>query len=115
MWGFGFLADIIGSILLFLTQLILPDTVGDTGFWRWYADEVVGPVAYDPFASVPAFFVVLLAVFLAGYLIYLFNLKVSLKKTELEPAAKKKTALLLAVLTAPYTFFIPSSWLYGTL
>lgn len=112
VWGFGFLADIIGSGLLLLTQLITPNTPERSAFWQWFDDAVVTPVAFNPFASVAGFFVVLIAVAVAGYLIYLFNYKVSLKKWDADDMQKRKTALLLALLTAPYTFFIPTQWLY---
>ena len=31
----------------------------------------------------------------------------------LEGATRRKLALILATVTAPYTFLVPASWLYG--
>ena len=49
----------------------------------------------------------LFAVLLAGVLIYVFNVKIALKKTELDDKAKKKVALLMAIATMPFPFFMP--------
>ena len=47
-------------------------------------------------------------VLFAAVLIYVFDRFISLKKAEgLEEKQIRKTALFLAVLTAPYSFFIP--------
>ena len=48
----------------------------------------------------------------AGELIYLFNLKVSFRKLDWPLKEKRKAALVLAVLTAPYLFLFPSILLY---
>ena len=57
--------------------------------------------------SFGGFLVLLFAVFLSGICIYFADLKFAFKKLEIEISEKKKLALALAVLTAPYTFFIP--------
>jgi hypothetical protein len=46
-------------------------------------------------------------VLVAGVLIYVFNVKVALRKTELDDKAKKKVALLMAIVTMPFPFFMP--------
>ena len=112
VWGLGFLADIIGTILLLLTQFMDRMVDESSAFGRWFYDNIASAVAYNPFKNLYAFLVVLLAVALSGFLIYVFNYKIALKKWPVEDLQRKKAALLLAVLTAPYVFFVPTSRLY---
>ena len=111
VWGFGFLADIAAAVLLLLTQFLGGLGSGSPAM-RWFSDNIVGPVCYNPFSNPFALGVVLLAVAAAGALIYLFNMKIALKSWPVEDWQRKKAALLLAVLTAPYTMLIPTAWLY---
>lgn len=50
---------------------------------------------------------------LGGALVYGFNRFFALRKLDADRQTVHRIALLLAVLTAPYTFLIPSSLLYG--
>lgn len=52
-------------------------------------------------------------VVLGGALVYGFNRFFALRKLDADRQTIHRIALLLAVLTAPYTFLIPSSLLYG--
>ena len=38
---------------------------------------------------------------------FVFNYKIALNRTELDQKARKKVALLMAIATAPYPFFMP--------
>lgn len=84
---FGFLSDILASIPM----------------WGGVYLEIGGPLADSPVLTVPG-------VLLAAGLIYLFNYGISFRK--LEKPLRKKLSLILAVATAPYTFLIPSAWIY---
>ena len=53
-------------------------------------------------------FVVLVAI-----LIYFLNYKFCLRKTDLDQAQKKKVSILMAVLTAPYLFYLPTTTFYN--
>ena len=86
IYGFGLLADIIGSAYMFLMVICGVGTMGDD----WYI-------------TIPALLI-------ASVLIYVFNYHISFKKVDLE--SRKRLALIFAIATAPYTFMIPSSWLY---
>ena len=55
--------------------------------------------------------IVLAAIFLAGLIIYLID-KAVLKKVGLSLEQAKKSALRIALITAPYLFLFPSSILY---
>ena len=104
VWIFGFLADLLGSLFLFLLQML---PLGE-GF-----RDILADVSYNPFASFPAFLIVLLGILLSAVFIYLFNRFFSFRKLPLSDGMKKKTALVLAVFTAPYLFLLPTSLFYG--
>ena len=93
-WIFGYIADLIASFLLL-------------GF-----DWIVGAafrtsIITKPVSGILPFSATLLCVVAAGILIYFLNDKVALKRTELDDKARKKVALLMAIATAPYLFFMP--------
>lgn len=83
----GFLADILAAIPMWLGVYL----------------DLGGPWADSPVLTVPG-------VLLAGVLIYVFDYWVSFRK--LDKPLRKKLALTFAVITAPYTYLIPSSWIY---
>ena len=89
-WGFGFLADIIPSALLVVIS--------------W------GDLPFNPYMtmdSLPAFLFTTAGIVLAGFLIYFFHMKWVWKNIEIEESQKRKIALGMAVLTAPYLMYLP--------
>ena len=86
VWIFGFLSDIIGTAVIFLLSMIINEGFDDS----------------------PEFIIPGLVV--AAILIFAFNYFVSFKKYDI--GTRFKMALSLAIFTAPYTFLIPTSWLY---
>ena len=88
VFGFGFLADILAAALMFGGVLL----------------EIGGNYGDGPLLTIPG-------VLIAGVLIYVFNYFVSFRKCE--KPLRKKLALTFAIATAPYTFLIPSRWIYG--
>ena len=99
VFAFGYLADFLGGALLFILSTVLDNPLA-------YA------MLFNPFSSFAGFLLVALMVAVAGELIYLFNLKVSFRKLDWPLKEKRKAALVLAVLTAPYLFLFPSILLY---
>lgn len=94
---FGFLADFIAAGLL-LCGLLLEAALP---FGDFYSQAVMFPL------SSPAnFAVMLIAVLIAGILIYIFDYYFSFKKLDIAATEKRRLAICLAVLTAPWTFFI---------
>ena len=85
---FGMLSDIAGAGLMLIMML---------GF-------ELGRMGDELYMTVPA-------LLLSAALIFLLNYKVSFK--DQEKPLRLKMALIFTVATAPYTFLIPSSWLYG--
>lgn len=98
VWVLGFLADILGSALLFLSQLGYSHT--------WY-EYIQGPVAYNPLDNVFSLLYVLAAVAIAGAAIYFLNMRFSFRKTQLGHKKRRAVSLALAVITAPYLFLVP--------
>lgn len=83
----GFLSDIIGALFLLITALLLE--LSQTGD--------------DLYLTIPAVIISLVLIFLGNYF---FTFK------KLDKKLRFKLSLILAVVTAPYTFLIPISWIY---
>ena len=85
---FGMLSDIIGAAYLFLMAFVFElGIMGDELY-------LTGP-----------------ALLIAAGMIFVFNYFMTFKKEE--KPLRLRLALTFAIVTAPYTFLIPSSWLYG--
>ena len=87
VWGFGFLADIIGAAFLFVTMWIL---------------ELATPGEDYLYLAI--------AVLISAVFIFIFNYRVSFKGYD--KRTRFRMALSLSILTAPYTFLIPLNWIY---
>ena len=74
-------------------------------------DKIEQGVASDPFNSIAAFLMVAVSVAVAGVVIFLLDRKI-LTHAGLTPDQAKKSALWIAVITAPYLYFVPSRLLY---
>ena len=87
IFAFGFLADIIGSAFLLLLLAVLEDTLMDFEF-----------------------LFTLLATIISALLIFVFNRFFTFKKVD--HALRFRLSLIFAIATAPYSFLIPTTWLY---
>ena len=101
---FGFIADILGGIVLLITQFVESD-----GFFYEY---LTAPVAMNPFDNIYALLYTCFAVVVSGVLIYIFNRFISFRKVD-DKRTKRVLSLILALVTAPYLFLVPTSSLYG--
>lgn len=102
VWVFGFLADIVGAIMLFVTMLILE--IGDG------ANEIITGICYNPFTNIIGFLIVLAAVALAVLLIWIFNYYIVFNKLIEDSKIRIKVALTIAIITMPWTYLIPTQW-----
>jgi len=94
MWLFGFLADFVGSLWMFLGHELL---LYKNGGWNFYR----------PFQSPEVLAWTLAAVVLSGVCIYLFDrFLVKRSLTALSPRERHMIALTMAIATAPWTFFL---------
>lgn len=107
----GFLSDFAGMAVLF-TVFMIGGAATDGGEGSFLEDVLYG-VGFQPFSSVPAFLIVTLAVAVSGLLIYLLDRKI-LTKAGLAAEQAKRSAVRLALITAPYLYYFPSGLLYGT-
>ncbi|MDO4941795.1 MAG: hypothetical protein Q4E73_03010 [Lachnospiraceae bacterium] len=101
IWIMGFLADVIGMLpMLFLMFNSNDEIYESIGYY----------VCYNPLKNPAGFFFVIVCIVLAGICIYGFNKKIALKKTSLNLEQKKKAAIAMAVITAPYLYLLPFEW-----
>lgn len=112
IWFFGFAAGILAEIPILLLGAAAPDGEGLTGFASWWEENLSWAVMYDPLHSIPSFLIVTLCILLAGWCIYKWNKKYSLKQVAEEEVQRKKMALALAVCTAPYSLYVSSAFLF---
>ncbi|MBQ6559640.1 MAG: hypothetical protein IJL85_02320 [Erysipelotrichaceae bacterium] len=96
----GFLADFIGSAFLFAIIML---TDGNY--------DLVNAICYDPFNNILAFLIIMVAMLLSAVFIYFGDLWI-LKKAGLDDTQAKRSALFLAILTAPYLFLFPTKLIY---
>lgn len=110
IWIFGFIADMIGTVLMIIPCLIQFDYNSQIGMW-WHRN-LSNAIMYNPFESVYAFIWVTVSLIISAYCIYYFNSKFCLKKVDLSLIQKKKIALSLAVFTSPYAFYLPTAMFF---
>lgn len=87
IFGFGLLADLVGAAYMLLMMIAFE----------------VGNMGDEPYLTLPALLI-------SAVLIFIFNYFVTFRK-ENQPI-RLRLALTFAIATAPYTFMVPSSWLY---
>lgn len=87
VFGFGMLADVIGAAYMLGMMLRGLSGMGD-----------------EPRMTIPALLI-------SAVCIFVFNYFVTFRKAE--KPVRLRLALTFAIVTAPYTFLVPSGWLYG--
>ena len=106
----GFAGDFAGACLLFAVFMAAAwagegSSAGD--FFRSLGEGV----GFNPFNSIFSFAVVGLSIFISGLLIFFMDRSI-LVRTGLDMEQAKKSALRLALITAPYLYLFPSEILY---
>lgn len=91
---FGFLADLLGCALGMFLVMILP-------VWMNIQDLI--PATSETMMALPS-------VILGGLFVFLLDWKFAFGKTGLNKDERKKAALMLGILTAPYVALIPVAW-----
>jgi len=102
VWLLGFASDFAGAGILF---------IGSNSTSKW--DEYLYSLSWNPFDNWYALMYSAFAVCVSGLLIYIGNYKLSFNGVEIEKRKKRILALTLAIFTAPYIFFYPSSLING--
>ncbi|MEC1722960.1 hypothetical protein [Schinkia azotoformans] len=104
VWLYGFLADILGALILFLCTM-LEEKIG-------LSYEITSAISYDPFSHPLAVVIILISMLVASYFIFLFNYKITLVPVIAEARLRFKVALTIAIITTPWTFLLPTKWFY---
>lgn len=99
----GFIADIMGAIILLVSQFINGEF--------WYQNIII-PLMLNPFNNILSFIYCTVAIIISGVLIYYFNKNFTFKKLDISNENKHKLSLYLAIFTAPYFFYLPSMIFY---
>lgn len=107
---FGFLADIVGGIFMYASQCIPFPAFLEENHWIYF--HFTNPVMYNPLESPLAILWVLLSMAISSVLIYFLNKKYTFRHVEASPAVQKKLSLILAILTTPILFLIPTEWFW---
>lgn len=106
VWVMEGAANLIGTtIMLIITQF----DFGRNDVW-W--EKICDGIWNNPWENFGAFALITMGVVLVAFFIYLFNYKWCLEKADLDDTQRKKVALSLAIVTAPYLFYLPTEWLY---
>jgi len=69
-------------------------------------------VSLDPYSNFLAFTLILVAIFISGLLILLFNYNYTFRRSIKDVLARWKAAALIAVVTLPWTFLLPAKLFY---
>ena len=88
VWIFGFVADLIGAAALLGAMYLFEDV--------HQGDELI---------------ITLPAMLVAAVMIFVLNYRFSF--SDIDKRSRLKMALSFAIITAPYTFLIPISWIYS--
>ena len=106
----GFVSDLIGACVMF-GVFMCSALIGDESPVKPLMDGIEYAVGFNPFSNFGGFLITALSVALAGACIYLIDKKL-LSKAGLTVEQAKKSALRLALITAPYLYFFPSELIY---
>lgn len=104
VWLYGFLADILGAVILFLCTML----EGKIGL----SYEITSAISYDPFSQPLAVVIILISMIVSSYFIFLFNYRITLVPAISEDRLRFKVALAIAIITTPWTFILPTKWFY---
>lgn len=110
-WLLGFAADALGVLWMILS--VLPawignyGTVGASPFVAWWEETMLGVHMLRPWTHPLTFCWTLAGVAIAGAAIYCFDQRAMKKCGLLTDLEKHRIALTMAVVTAPWLFFLP--------
>lgn len=103
-WIFGTLSSLIGFLFMLLAFLV--NHIADGGFMP----QVCKSVTQNPFTNIVGLIWVLLSIAGSAVCSYFFGLKFTFNKKDFPENRRKTAALAVALITAPYTFLIPTIW-----
>ena len=100
VWLIGFLADFVGAAILHISSMF-------TGKFE-LTSSVSSAIMLNPFESFLGMLIVMLSVGISSYLIYRWNYNKVLNRIIEDSIIRAKVAIVIAIVTAPWTFFLPT-------
>lgn len=97
VWLFGFIADFIGALFLFLMSFLFENL----------NIPIKYNIDYNPFGNIYALIITILGILIAGILIFIFNRKICFKNIDITEKQKFILSLVIAIVTTPYLFLLP--------
>lgn len=101
-WLLGFAADAVGVVWLFLGAFVSPYVLGNAFY------DTLRYLLHNPFGHPSAFLWTLVGVAASGACVYFFDKRAMRSCQLLTGREKRVIALAMAVVTAPWLFFIPT-------
>ena len=92
--------------------MLIPEILPSKWFENAALSNIRNALIANPFTNIFSFMYVLLAIIVSMFFIYNLNLKFVFKQLDISDKDKKFMSLALTFITAPYTFLIPTAWLY---
>ena len=100
----GFLSDLAGSLILLGVSIPVSEISE-----KFY--DIGHAIMFDPFSDLIGLIIVVSGIAVSAACIYLLDKRI-LGKAGLEPELVKRSAIRLALITAPYLYLFPSRLLY---
>ncbi len=100
----GFLSDLAGSLILLGVSIPVSEISE-----KFY--DIGHAIMFDPFSDLIGLIIVVSGIAVSAACIYLLDKRI-LGKAGLEPELVKRSAVRLALITAPYLYLFPSRLLY---
>jgi len=104
VWIFGFIADIIGAVLLLMIE-------GSGSTWG-IPSKVITGIEFDPFRSTAAVIIIIFVMLISAAFIFIFNYYNTFVKQIKNKKLRLKVAITIAIITIPWTFLLPTKWFY---
>lgn len=104
VWGYGFLADIIGASILFIIGIL-----GST--WK-LPEKLIEGINFNPFSNIYSLIIIIISMLISGFFIFFFNYKFTFKSIIEDDKLRMKISIIIAIITIPYTFLLPTKWFY---
>lgn len=108
IWLIGFGADLAGVVFMTLVSVALTSSYSDGSAFGRFLGDSGNAIMYNAFRSPLSFLVVLAAVAGSGIVIYFADRAVLDRAEGISFRESSHAARMLAFITAPWTFFIPT-------
>ena len=99
VWLFSFLADLVGAGLLLLSG---------REWNNWWKEYISDPIMHNPYDNWYSLILTILAIFVTGFLSYLFYRHWVFQRIDLEQRKRRAISVALAICSAPYLFLVPA-------